>query len=77
MSRTAAIDQALANFDDEKRGYFRDLAELVAIPTESQNAARLPEMRAYLEGPIAQRLAKLGYAIRIFENPLPGCGQRA
>ena len=31
-------------------------------------------MRQYLDGPIATRLEKLGYACRIFDNPLPGCG---
>ncbi len=72
--RTGAIDRALAYFDDERGGYFKDLSELVAIPTESQNPARLPEMRAYLEGPIGTRLARIGYALRIYDNPLPGCG---
>jgi acetylornithine deacetylase/succinyl-diaminopimelate desuccinylase-like protein len=74
MARMAAIDAALRYFDDDERGYFRDLAELVAVPTESQNPARLPEMRAYLEGPIRTRLERLGYVVRIYENPLPGCG---
>lgn len=72
--RTGAIDRALAYFDDERDGYFKELSELVAIPTESQNPARLPEMRAYLEGPIGTRLARIGYALRIYDNPLPGCG---
>ena len=74
MSRTAAIDRALAYYDDEPAGYFGDLAELVAVPTESQNPARLPELTRYLEVPIATRLEKLGYRCRIYENPLPGCG---
>ena len=74
MTRTAAIDRALAWFDDERGGYFPALAELVAIPTESQNPARVPEMRAYLDGPITRRLAALGYAIHIYDNPRPGCG---
>lgn len=74
MTRTAAIDRALAWFDDGQAGYFPALAELVAIPTESQNPARLPEMRAYLDGPITRRLARLGYAIKVYENPLAGCG---
>ena len=58
MSRSDAIDTALRYFDDEAGGYFHDLAELVAIPTESQNPARLPEMRAYLDGPITRRLSR-------------------
>lgn len=74
MTKSAAIDRALTYFDDERGGYFADLATLVAIPTESQNQARLPEMRRYLEGPILGHLTKLGYAHRIYENPFPGGG---
>ena len=74
MSRTLAIDQALAYFDDALNGYFPQLGALVAIPTESQNPARLPEMLSYLQGPIGKRLAKLGYAIRVYTNPVAGAG---
>jgi acetylornithine deacetylase/succinyl-diaminopimelate desuccinylase-like protein len=74
MSRTAAVHAALYYYDDEASGYFKDLARLVSIPTESQSPTRIPEMRAYLEGPIGARLGKLDYKIRIYENPLPGCG---
>ena len=74
MSRIAAVQAALDYYDDEASGYFRDLAELVSIPTESQSPTRTPEMREYLEGPIGARLGKLGYNIRIYENPLAGCG---
>ncbi|MBS0243341.1 MAG: M20/M25/M40 family metallo-hydrolase, partial [Proteobacteria bacterium] len=74
MSRTAAIDRALAYYDDANTGYFKDLAELVAIPTESQNPVRLPELQSYLEGPVSKRLARLGYSCRIYPNPLAGCG---
>jgi acetylornithine deacetylase/succinyl-diaminopimelate desuccinylase-like protein len=74
MSRSEAIETAVRYFDEGHAGYFRDLAELVAIPTESQNPERMPEMRAYLEGPIRRRLSRMGYSCRLFENPLPGCG---
>ncbi len=74
MSKSTAIDRALHYFDNERAGYFADLATLVAIPTESQNPARLPEMRQYLEGPILGHLAKLGYAHKIYENPFAGGG---
>ena len=74
MTRTTAIDRALSYFDDAKTGYFPELAELVAIPTESQNAARLPEMRQYLDGPVRRHVEALGYTVRIYENPLKGCG---
>lgn len=74
MTRTNAIDKALAYFDNERVGYFHDLAALVAVPTESQSSARLGEMRRYLDQLIAPRLARSGYVSRIYENPLPGCG---
>ncbi len=74
MTRTTAIDRALAYFDDAKGGYLPELAELVAIPTESQNAARLPEMRQYLEGPVRRHVEAMGYTVRIYDNPLKGCG---
>ncbi len=74
MTRATAIEASLHYFDDEVDGYFRDLSELVALPTESQNPARLPVLREYLEGPIQARLQKLGYACRIYDNPIPGCG---
>lgn len=74
MSRDVAIAGALKYFDNEHGGYFKDLADLVAIPTESQSPTRLPEMRHYLESEMATRLATLGYTSRIFDNPIKGCG---
>lgn len=74
MTRTLAIDRALTYFDDEKSGYFKDLAELVAIPTESQSAVRLKEMRDYLDGPMRAHVEPMGYTVRIYDNPLKGCG---
>ncbi len=74
MTRTDAINRAMTYYDDRTSGYFRELAQLVAIPTESQNAARLPEMRDYLSRMIEPRLARSGYTSAIFDNPLTGCG---
>ena len=48
MTRQHAIDAALAHFDDPE-GFFEDLKARVAVPTESQNAARLPDCYAYLD----------------------------
>ena len=73
MSRTAAIDAALRYFDAEA-GYFADLASLVAVRTESQNPARLPEMRRYLDEVMAGRLERLGYTTCVYENPVAGAG---
>ena len=61
---------AVAHFDS---GTFqRDLARRVAFRTESQEPARAPELRAYLESEIAPSLHALGFTTRIHANPVPG-----
>ena len=74
MTRTDAIERALSYYDDTKSGYFADLARYIAVPTESQNPARLSDLQRYLETIIKPDLAPLGYTCKIFPNPLPGCG---
>ena len=70
MTREAAVARAAAHFD---RGDFaRDLAALVACRTESQNAQRGPELRAYLAEQIAPALTALGGSSRVVANPVPG-----
>ena len=72
MTRDAAIDRAMAFFDD---GRFLDLlGRRVQIPTESQNPKRLPELRAYLEREIAPALEQMGHSCRILDNPVAGAG---
>jgi len=70
MTRAAAIAAAEAYFDDG--GFVADLARRVAIPTESQVAERAPVLDAYLGDEIAPTLARLGFATRIFDNPVRG-----
>lgn len=71
-SRAGAIDRIRAQFDS---GAFREtLARRVAIPTESQEPERLPDLRRYLEGEMAPSLAPLGYETVIVDNPTPGGG---
>jgi acetylornithine deacetylase/succinyl-diaminopimelate desuccinylase-like protein len=72
-SRDGAIARALAYYDDAE-GYFRDLAARVAVPTESQRPEQLPQLYRYLREVIEPELATLGYACRIYDNPLEGCG---
>jgi acetylornithine deacetylase/succinyl-diaminopimelate desuccinylase-like protein len=67
MSRRAALAAAEKYFDSG--GFLADLARRVAIPTESQNPARAPELRAYLESEMAESLARIGATSRIFSNP--------
>src|SRR5581483_11600479 len=74
MSRADAIERSLAYYDDETGGYFADLARYVAVPSESQNPARLPDLERYLETVIKPALEPLGYACKVFPNPIAGCG---
>jgi acetylornithine deacetylase/succinyl-diaminopimelate desuccinylase-like protein len=67
MTREAAIEAALEHFDS---GAFRvDLARRVAIPTESQNPARAPELRRYLTEELTPAFEALGFSCRIIEEP--------
>jgi acetylornithine deacetylase/succinyl-diaminopimelate desuccinylase-like protein len=67
MSRSAALAAAEKYFDSG--GFLADLARRVAIPTESQNPARAPELRAYLETEMAESLARIGATSKVFANP--------
>ena len=63
MTRAAAIARAHSYFDS---GTFRaDLARRVAIPTESQNPERAPDLARYLESEIQPALEKLGFAPKV------------
>jgi len=71
-TREGAVGRALEFFD---KGGFRDLlAELVAIPSTSQEAEREPELRRYLETGIRPWLERLGFETKLHENPEPGFG---
>ncbi|MCY4206779.1 MAG: M20 family metallopeptidase [Roseovarius sp.] len=73
---TAARDDVLATvaayFED---GRFQDdLADWVSYETESQDPARAPELRRYLETAIAPHLTRMGFACDIHPNPEPNAG---
>jgi acetylornithine deacetylase/succinyl-diaminopimelate desuccinylase-like protein len=72
-SRTGAIARARAYFDS---GAFEgELARRVAFKTESQKLPdSLPELQRYLADEMAPSFAHLGFATRIYPNPLPGQG---
>ena len=74
MNRSDAINRALDYFERDEGGYFEALGELCAIPTESQNPTRLPEMRQYLDEALIPRFAALSYSCKVYENPIAGCG---
>lgn len=73
MTRQHAIDAVLAHFDDPE-GFFIDLKDRVAMPTESQNPDRLPECYAYLEELIRPKFEGLGYRCHVYDNPFEGYG---
>ena len=72
MSREAAIERALTYFDDGR--YMDDVARRVAIPTESQDPERLPNLYRYLTEEMQPAFEDMGYACRIYDNPIEGKG---
>ncbi|MFY7961995.1 MAG: M20 family metallopeptidase [Elsteraceae bacterium] len=67
MTRAAALDSALHHFDS---GAFLDtLARRVAIPTESQEPERKPELRRYLVEEITPALKDLGCETLLHDAP--------
>jgi acetylornithine deacetylase/succinyl-diaminopimelate desuccinylase-like protein len=71
-TRQAALDAALAHFDSG--AFFTDLARRVAHRTESQDAARAPDLAGYLTGELVPSLAALGFACTVHDNPVAGSG---
>jgi len=72
-SRAGAVARAR---DYVESGAFEaELARRVAFRTESQLLpTSLPELRRYLEEEMTPAFARLGFATRIYDNPLPGQG---
>ncbi len=71
-TRNGAIERALAMFDS---GGFRDrLAELVAIPSTSQDPGHEPDVQRYLEVGIRPWLEQMGFTVAIHANPVSGFG---
>nr|MCU0943894.1 M20/M25/M40 family metallo-hydrolase [Rubritepida sp.] len=70
--RDAALAAAGAMFDE---GRFRALlADLVAIPSTSQDAEGAPHLHRYLEQGLRPWLERLGFTVAIHDNPVPGFG---
>ncbi len=66
-TRQAAIDHARQRFDDG--GFARELARLVAIPSESQKPDSGPALAAYVDAGIRPLLEKAGFSCRILTHP--------
>src|SRR6478752_1763070 len=72
---TRAGATARARHYVESGAFETDLARRVAFKTESQLLpASLPELRRYLEEEMTPAFAQLGFATRIYDNPLAGQG---
>ena len=71
-TRETVIERALADYDDGH--YMEELRRRVAIPTESQNPERLPDLYRYLNEEIGPAFEGMGYAWRVFDNPFEGQG---
>jgi acetylornithine deacetylase/succinyl-diaminopimelate desuccinylase-like protein len=72
MGRQNVIRSLQAYYDEGR--FLADLRHRVAIPTESQNPSRRPELYQYLESEIAPSLRSLDYAVTIYDNPDPAGG---
>ncbi|MEO1679574.1 MAG: M20 family metallopeptidase [Pseudomonadota bacterium] len=72
MSRDGAIARIHDTFDSG--AFLETLRRRVAIPTESQERERLPDLMRYLEDEIAPSLAPSGYTCTITENSVAGGG---
>lgn len=70
MNREQAITRTVATFDDGR--FQQTLERRVAMRTESQDAASLPRLYAYLNEEIEPFLRRLGFRCQIVDNPVPG-----
>ncbi len=67
-TRAQAVAAAARYFDDG--GFVSDLGRRVAIPTESQNPARRPDLKSYLTAEMTPTLERMGFTCRILPNPV-------
>ncbi|HEX5611909.1 MAG TPA: M20 family metallopeptidase [Burkholderiales bacterium] len=67
MSREQAIARAERYFDEG--GFFTELARRIAIPTESQNPERRPDLQRYLVEEMEPSLNRLGFVCKVLANP--------
>ena len=67
MTRTDAIARVRQSLHSGE--FLRELDRRVAYPTESQNAGRDKELRAYLENELQPAFTQLGFSTRLIESP--------
>jgi acetylornithine deacetylase/succinyl-diaminopimelate desuccinylase-like protein len=71
-SRDGALARALTHFDSD--GFRDHLAELVAIPSTSQDPGHEADVQRYLADAIQPWLERMGFAVEIHPNPTTGFG---
>ncbi len=71
-SREGAVARAHAHFDGG--AFLETLRARVAVPTESQEPGRLPDLRRYCTEVMTPALEALGFACETHDNPAPGGG---
>src|SRR5262249_19132441 len=69
-TRAAALDRAAAWFD--AGGLLAELTRRVAVPTESTNRERGPDLERYLRDEIGATVAHLGFEWTLWANPVAG-----
>ncbi|QPC44364.1 M20 family metallopeptidase [Kaustia mangrovi] len=74
MTRKDAMERARAWYDDDTEGYFPTLARHVAIPTESQEPSRLPELYRYHAEETRPAFEAMGFEVEVYDNPVEGQG---
>jgi acetylornithine deacetylase/succinyl-diaminopimelate desuccinylase-like protein len=71
-SRDGALARALTHFDSN--GFRDHLADLVAIPSTSQDPGHEPDVQRYLADAIQPWLQRMGFTVEIHPNPVAGFG---
>lgn len=71
-TRENAIQRAVTYLDTGR--FQAELAELVAIPSESQTKTGLPYSHRYLKDAMAPAFADMGFDCQVFDNPVSGGG---
>jgi len=69
MSRASALERARAHYDGGQ--FVRDLARLVAVPSESQTPGGTPHLATYLTDHLRPALEQLGFVCEVLVNPAP------
>lgn len=72
MTRSDAIERAVGYVDSG--AFHAELSRRVALRTESQDPAALPQLHRYLTEEIGPALDRIGARWHVVENPVPGGG---